>query len=64
MHPWGGKSVTQTAGKGEAVFDLREGIWTDLTMKSRSKVEFGNMPGMGEASQELYQISKFRMEKK
>ena len=62
--PMGGKSDTKTAGKGDAVFDLREGIWTDLTMKSRSKVEFGNMPGMGKASQELNQISKYRMEKR
>jgi len=60
----GGKSDTKTAGKGEAVFDLKEGIWTDLTTKSRSEVQLGNMPGMGKGSQELNQITKIRMEKR
>jgi hypothetical protein len=62
--PMGGNADTQTSGKGDAVFDLREGIWTDLTMKSRSKVEIGSIPGMGKTSQELNQISKYRMEKR
>jgi hypothetical protein len=59
----GSKSDTKTAGKGEAVFDLKEGMWTDMTIKSRSNLNFGNIPGISENSQELYQISKFRMEK-
>ncbi|MGA1794948.1 MAG: hypothetical protein ACMUIL_03715, partial [bacterium] len=42
----GGKSDTRTAGKGEATFDLREGMWTDMTIKSTSNVQFGNIPGM------------------
>ena len=59
----GGKSDTKTAGKGEAIFDLQEGMWTDMTIKSKSNVQFGNIPGMSGGKQELFQINKFRMEK-
>jgi len=60
----GGESDTKTAGKGEAIFDLREGMWLELTTKSLSRVEFENMPGVGDESQDMLQITKVRMSKK
>ena len=62
--PMGGKSDTKSAGKGEAIFDLQQGMWIDLETKSRSKVKFGNMPGMDGSSHDMLQISKVRMEKR
>jgi hypothetical protein len=60
----GGGSDTKTAGKGEAIFDLREGMWIELTTKSMSRVEFENMPGVGEEGQDMLRITKVRMSKK
>jgi hypothetical protein len=60
----GGKTDSKTAGKGEAIFDLREGMWIDMTLKSQSKVQLGHIPGMSDTDQELFQITKFHMEKK
>jgi len=60
----GGRSATKTAGKGETVFDIKEGMWLDLTVKSRSKMNMAGMAGMGDMSQETVQISKFVVEKK
>jgi hypothetical protein len=61
--PGGGKTDTKTAGKGEAVFDLRQGMWIELTTKSRIKVNLGNMPGMDAGSSETLNIHKVTMEK-
>lgn len=60
----GGESDTKTAGKGEAIFDLREGMWLELTTKSLSRVEFENMPGVGDESQDMLRITKVRMSEK
>jgi len=60
----GGRSATQTAGKGETVFDIKEGMWLDLTVKSRSKMNMSGVPGMKDMSQEMLQISKYEVEKK
>ena len=59
----GGRSATKTTGKGEAVFDIKEGMWLGLTTKSRSRMNMSSMPGMGNMSQESLQINKFEMEK-
>jgi hypothetical protein len=60
----GGNSDTKTAGKGEAIFDLREGMWLELTTRSMSRVELGNMQGVGDESQDILQITKVRVSKK
>ena len=61
--PGGGKTNTKTAGKGEAIFDLREGMWVEMTTKSRIKVNLGNIPGMGSSASEMLNIHKVSMEK-
>lgn len=61
--PGGGKSRTKTAGKGEAIFDLREGMWVEMTTKSRIRVNLGNLPGMGPGDHEMLNIHKIAMEK-
>lgn len=60
----GGKSEIKTVGKGEAVFDLNEGMWLDLTEKSRSKAKMGGIPGMGDSSSEMLMMNKSEMELK
>jgi hypothetical protein len=60
----GGDSDTKTAGKGEAIFDLREGMWLELTIKSLSQVELGNMQGVGDESQDILRITKVSVSKK
>jgi hypothetical protein len=61
----GGKTKTKTAGKGEAIFDLRQGMWIEMTTKTRSHVHMGSLPGTsGGGSQDTYTISKVRMEKR
>ena len=60
----GGKADTKTVGKGETVFDLGIGMWTDLTVKSRSKVNMSSIPGMSNMSQEVLSINKYEMEPK
>ena len=60
----GGRSATKTAGKGETVFDIQEGMWLDLTVKSRTKMNMSGMPGMQDMNQEMLQISKFEVERK
>jgi hypothetical protein len=59
----GGESDTKTAGKGEAIFDLREGMWIELTTKSLSQIQFENMPVVSDESQDMLQITKVRMRK-
>ena len=61
--PGGGETRTKTAGKGEAIFDLREGMWVEMTTKSRIKVKLGNIPGMGSSASEMLNIHKITMEK-
>ncbi len=61
----GGKTRTKTAGKGEAIFDLRQGMWIEMSTKTRSHVHMGSLPGTsGGGSQDAYTISKVRMEKR
>ena len=59
-----GSSKTKIAGKGEAVFDLKKGMWLELTEKSRAKVKIGGLTGMGENDQDMNIISKFEIEQK
>ncbi|MGA1842537.1 MAG: hypothetical protein ACMUIU_18135 [bacterium] len=58
-----GESRTVTEGDGEAVFNIREGMWTDFTIKNQSKVHFSNVRHKSEKFQDVYQISRIHMEK-
>ena len=60
----GGSSKTKIAGKGEAVFDLKQGMWLELTEKSRAKVKIAGLAGMGENEQDMNIVSKYEMELK
>ena len=60
----GGKANTKTAVKGETVFDIETGMWTDMTVKSRSKVNMSAVPGMANMDQEVLSITKYEMEQK
>jgi hypothetical protein len=57
----GGRADTKTASKGETVFDLKTGMWTDLVVKSRSNVGMTGMAGMGDTSQDVVNVSKYEM---
>jgi len=56
---------TKSAGKGEAIFDLREGMWLEFTTKSRHNVSMGNIPGAGTApgNNTVLAVNKITMEK-
>jgi hypothetical protein len=58
----GASSKTKIAGKGEAVFDLKQGMWLELTEKSRAKVQISGIEGMSEKSQDMNIILKYEME--
>jgi hypothetical protein len=58
----GGSSDTKIAGKGEAIFDLKQGMWLELTEKSRAKVSFAGMAGMGSGSQNMKIVHQYEME--
>lgn len=59
----GGQSDTTGAGKGEAVFDVAEGMWSEFTAKSKSTVQMGGFLGMGKKNHEVIQITKITMER-
>jgi len=52
------------SGKGEAVFDLKAGMWLEVTEKSKVKVKMGGMAGMGDISSDMRIVSKYEMELK
>ena len=56
---------TKSAGKGEAIFDLKEGMWLEFTTKSRHNVSMGNIPGAGTApgNNTVLAVNKITMEK-
>jgi len=59
-----GSSVeSKTAGKADAIFDLEQGMWVEMTMKSRSTTSYGGAGGLaGEASG--VHINRYRMQLK
>jgi len=57
----GGSSDTRVAGKADAIFDLKLGMWVEMTMKSRVDSSFGGMAGMAGESGGM-NISRFRMQ--
>ncbi|MGD8520372.1 MAG: hypothetical protein PVF56_04435 [Desulfobacterales bacterium] len=60
----GTSSKTKIAGKGEAIFDLKQGMWLELTEKSRAKVQISGLAGMSDTSQDMNIILKYEMEQK
>ena len=58
----GGSSETKIAGKGNAIFDLEQGMWLELTEKSRAKVTLGRVPGMSKQDYDMNIILKYEME--
>jgi hypothetical protein len=59
----GGSADTKIAGKGEAVFDLEQGMWLELTEKSLVKVNLSGVAGMGNRDQDMHTIHAYEMEK-
>lgn len=57
----GGSSDTKTAGKADAIFDLEQGMWAEMTTKSRSTSSFAGMGGMS-GNVSSVQISRYRMQ--
>jgi|AMFO01.1.fsa_nt_gi hypothetical protein len=57
----GGSSDTKTAGKADAIFDLEQGMWAEMTTKSRSTSSFAGMGGMSGDVSSL-QVSRYRMQ--
>lgn len=54
-----GSVDVKDAGKGEAVFDMKSGMWADLTLKNRSKM--AAIPGIGGGG-ETRQVRKIVVE--
>ena len=60
----GASSKTKMAGKGEAIFDLKQGMWIELTEKSRAKVQIGGVAGTSGKGHDMNIILKYEMEQK
>jgi hypothetical protein len=60
----GGRADTKTASRGETVFDLKTGMWIDMVAKSKSNVGMAGMAGMGDADQDVLNVSKYEMVRK
>ena len=60
----GGSSETKIAGKGNAIFDLTQGMWLELTEKFRAKVNLGGAPGISTKDYDMNIILKYEMERK
>ena len=55
-------SKTRMAGKGEAIFDLEQGMWLELTEKSKTKIALGNAAGPKGKNHDMRIIFKYEME--
>lgn len=63
----GGKTKTKTAGKGETVFDLKDGMWMEVVSRFKSAINMGamtGMPGAGGGNFESLHINKITIEQK
>jgi hypothetical protein len=60
----GASSKTKMAGKGKAVFDLKQGMWIELTEKSKAKVQIGGVAGTSGKGHDMNIILKYEMEQK
>jgi len=62
-----GNTKTKTAGKGETVFDLKDGMWMEVVSRFKSTTKMGAMPGMpgaGGGNFESLHITKITIEHK
>ena len=59
----GGKAETKTAGKADAIFDLQQGMWSEVTTKTKITVKLGNIAGMGSSTSKQLYIKKVTMER-
>ena len=62
----GGKTKTKTAGKGETVFDMKDGMWVEVVSRFKSATNMGAMTGMqgGGGNFESLHINKITIEPK
>jgi len=63
----GGETKTKTAGKGETVFDMQDGMWMDVVSRFKSATNMGamaGMPGAGSGKFESLHINKITVEQK
>ncbi|MFH1985656.1 MAG: hypothetical protein ABIL58_27805 [Pseudomonadota bacterium] len=66
----GGKTTTKSAGKGETIFDLKEGMWVELVTRGQSTVNMGSvpgmsgMPGMPSGEQKMQHMTKITVERR
>jgi len=63
----GGETKTKTAGKGETVFDLKDGMWMEVVSRFKSATNMGSMtgmPGAGGGNFESLHINKITIEQK
>ncbi len=54
---------TKMAGRGEAVFDLEQGMWLELTEKARTRMNMGGYPGGSGKDHNMRTVFKFEMER-
>jgi len=59
----GGSMDSKTAAKADAIFDLEQGMWVEMTMKSRTDSSYAGMGGMSGESGGV-QVSRYRMQLK
>lgn len=59
----GGTSDTKGLSKGEAVFDLTEGMWIEFVTKDRFEVQLGAGSPAGQGASEVLSINKYEIEK-
>jgi len=57
-----GNSETKISGNGDAIFDLKAGMWLEVTEKSKAEVKMSGMGGMGDMSSDMKIVSKYEME--
>lgn len=63
----GSKTKTKTAGKGETVFDLKDGMWVEVVSRFKSATNMGamtGMPGAGGGNFETLHMNKITIEPK
>jgi hypothetical protein len=52
----------KAAGKGKAVFDMKQGMWLELTKKSRTNINMGKNLNINNKNHTMKNVSKYEME--
>ena len=58
----GGDVESTMSGKGETIFDLESGMWTEMFIKRKMTVGGAGMMGAG--SQDMFMVEKIEMEQR